>query len=242
MHANNLKILLVEDNPFIAEDLKNSLELVGYSVSEPLFSGEEAIALMKKEHFDLAVLDIELEGKLTGLEVGKRISEIKQTPIIFITGAEYEGYRKEAMEIGAHSFLNKPFNEKNLINAIDLAMKEEFGSDRRRAEGLKSYVSKVFVKVNKRFIKLEIEDIDYLEASGHYMVIHIGEQQLSSSISLSEFLSKYQLSAFVRVHRSFVVNLDKVSDFDDTHIYFGTKMVPISKSMRRDFRDRISVI
>jgi len=74
------------------------------------------------------------------------------------------------------------------------------------------------------------------------MVIHIGEQQLSSSISLSEFLSKYQLSAFVRVHRSFVVNLDKVSDFDDTHIYFGTKMVPISKSMRRDFRDRISVI
>lgn len=242
MRTKDLNILLVEDNPFIGEDVKNSLELVGYEVSEPLFSGEDAIALMQTEHFDLAVLDIELEGQMSGLEVGARIADIKRIPIIFITGAAHEDYREKAKEIGAHSFLNKPFNQRNLVNAIDLAIKDHVAESTTAQPVTGEHSNKVFVKVNKRFIKLEINEISYLEASGHYMVIHIGEKQLSSSISLSEFLSKYPSSAFVKVHRSFVVNLNKVTDFDDSHIYFGNKMIPISKSMRRDFRDRISVI
>mgnify|MGYP000742727305 CR=1 FL=1 len=239
-----LRILLLEDNQLIGRDVKKILEFVGYKVSGPFDKGEKALEEMRKEQFDLAVLDIELQGQLSGIDVGKHIRDNYNIPIIFITGLLQDGFRQKAMEMGAHSFINKPFNERNLVNAIDMAFNASTsdtpsGPDMNDSNKANDHV---FVKVNKRFIRVAIDQIDFLEASGHYMVMYLGEEQISSGIGFSEFLSKNVLNSIVRVHRSYAVNINRVTDFDDTHIYFSQKMVPISESYKKAFRKRISVI
>lgn len=241
---NELKILLLEDNLLIGRDVKKILEFVGYQVSGPFDKGEKALDQMVKESFDLAVLDIELQGELTGLDVGEQIREKYHIPVIFITGLLKDTYRQRAVDMGAHSFINKPFNERNLVNAIDMALRPHEPEVLERPLSKKSEPAndRIFVKVNKRFIKVREEQIEFLEASGHYMVLHLGEEQISSSIGFSEFLTKNASESIVRVHRSFAVNINRVTDFDDTHIYFKKKMVPISESYKKAFRDKISVI
>lgn len=233
-----LRILLVEDNKIIGQNIKKILEFVGYDVIGPIRSGEEALKTVEQEHYDLAVLDIELEGRLSGLEVAENLAIKSNAPIIFITGILDQSVREKAVAIGARFFINKPFNERNLVNAIDMTL--DAASESSKAKPVET--EHVFVKVNKRYIKVAINEIDFLESSGHYTIIYKGKEQISSSHSISDFLSKYHLPSFIKVHRSFAVNIHRVTDFDDTHIYFSQKMVPISQSLRKDFRERIAIL
>ena len=232
-----LNILLVEDDPIIGRDTQKILEFLGYHVSGPFVKAEDALSAEAEAH-DVYIFDVELKGPMNGLELSEKLNSTSPKPTIFITGLLDTQVRKRALESGASAFLNKPFNERNLVNAIEIALENPVQPIKAKREENKP----IFVKVNKRFIRIELDEIDFLEASGHYMVIHTGKNQYSSSISMSTFMAEHLSPHFLQTHRSYIVNMKKVIDFDDSHIYFSGKMVPISKSKQREFKSRLSII
>jgi DNA-binding LytR/AlgR family response regulator len=237
----NLKVLLVEDDPIIGRDTKKILEFLGYSVFGPFAKAEDGLKESEKIAFNILVLDIELKGKMNGIELSEKINGSNPLPTVFITGLLDENTKSSAINAGASAFLNKPFNERNLVNAIEMALQKPIAKP-EKAEKAEKNIGSFFVKVNKRYLRIDLDEIDFLEASGHYMVIHSGNTQYSTSSSMSSFLNKNKSETFFQTHRSYIVNMAKVKDFDDTHIYFGDKMVPISKSNQKEFKNKLSII
>jgi CheY-like chemotaxis protein len=116
------KVLIVEDQFIIAEDIKYQLNAYGYEAIFPVFSGEEAIQRVRSEDIDIILMDIQLAGVMDGIDTAEIISKFSNASIIFITGNSDQVTTKRALEIKPANFLTKPLQTKELIKALDIAM------------------------------------------------------------------------------------------------------------------------
>lgn len=246
-----MKILIAEDDRMIAQNLSNALKYYGYEILGPFTKGEEALEAYHKDNPDLALLDIELQDELDGMEVAKQIKQHEPIPIIFITAMLDDATRAKAKSLNAHAFINKPFHERNLFNAIDLAL-STFSKETRLQEEAKTpdkaieetkaikIKDRFYLKKNEKYVRVNIEDVLFIEASGHYIVVQLKKEQILASSNLSAFLSQLQHPDLIRVHRSFAVNLQNIPDFDETFFYFPQKSIPISRGFKDDLKKRIN--
>lgn len=115
------RILIVEDERLVAEDLKNTLSSFKYEVVGIAASGEDAIALAKKSEPDLILMDIMLEGSMTGIEAAKIIYDKQQTPIIFLTAYADEETLEGAIQSNPYAYLIKPFRDRDLKITLRMA-------------------------------------------------------------------------------------------------------------------------
>lgn len=243
-----MNILLVEDDQLIAQNISNALSYMGYDVLGPYDRGAEAQQALEQETPDLSILDMDLLDDVSGYEVAKTIRKKHSSPIIFVTGLLDDSTRLKAKEVGAFAFLNKPFHERNLFNAIDLAISQTSSYEKTQAQVQKpvndayKIKDKVYLKKQDRYEMLRISDILYMEASGHYVVVQTAERQVLASNHLTGLLDQIQHPGLVRVHRSFAVNIENIPDFDEAFVYFHQKSVPISRAYKAVFRDRLNLI
>jgi len=117
----NKKLLIVEDERLVAEDLKNTVSGFNYDVVGIVASGEDAIAMAKKFQPDLILMDIMLEGSMTGIEAAKIIYDSQQTPIIFLTAYADEETLDGAIESNPYAYLIKPFRDRDLKITLKMA-------------------------------------------------------------------------------------------------------------------------
>ena len=122
MKKNKPKIIIVEDEWIIANDIKVNLEKFGYHVPSIISSGEEAIEKAKSDNPDMFIMDIVLQGNLDGTEAAKLISSRFDIPIVFLTAYTDNKILEKVKETAAYGYLVKPFNEKELVTTIDLAL------------------------------------------------------------------------------------------------------------------------
>jgi CheY-like chemotaxis protein len=116
-----VRILLVEDEAITAMDLQRKLEFWGYDVVGVAYSGETAVELAEKHHPDLILMDIILRGSLTGVDVAKEIRGL-EIPVVFISAHSEDSTMEKAREVEPYGYLIKPFDEKELLFTIELAM------------------------------------------------------------------------------------------------------------------------
>ncbi len=114
-----LSLILVEDEAFIALNLKLGLERAGYAVTAMLATGEKAVERMDLEPSDIVIMDIRLAGTMTGIEAARRIRERHTVPIIFMTGFTREDYGSEIDELRPSLLLNKPVTPEALAKAME---------------------------------------------------------------------------------------------------------------------------
>jgi len=117
----NKKILIVEDERLVAEDLKSTVSGFRYDVVGIVSSGKEAIALAEQLKPDLILMDIMLEGSMTGVEAAKIIYDKQQTPIIFLTAYADEETLEGAIESDPYAYLIKPFRDRDLKITLKMA-------------------------------------------------------------------------------------------------------------------------
>jgi CheY-like chemotaxis protein len=122
--AEKIKILLVEDEFFIAQLLQMNLELSGYEVCAPVSTGEEAIESVAQERPDVVLMDIRLAGALNGIEAAQKIDARYAVPIIFMTGYSDEETVKQAQELRPLAILTKPVGPPEIMAVIDAAFKD----------------------------------------------------------------------------------------------------------------------
>jgi DNA-binding LytR/AlgR family response regulator len=259
----SLKILIIEDEVLVAQDLSNLLTDWGYRVVDCCKTGEEAVESFKLHEPDLVLADVQLKGVIDGVETVRQINEIKRVPVIFITAQADHQTVVRAKLTGPASYLLKPFNERNLNISLEIALNnfyQQVSNVNNSQESDRSTVSAndvklvadvilrkdnmIFIKQNYRFVKLLIDDLVYMESDKNYTNVVFKQQKIVLRLSLQTVLEKFaNCDSVIRVHRSYVVNLAHVEEFSENEIILPkNKLIPLTAAYKEDFLSKFSVL
>ncbi|TVP51979.1 MAG: DNA-binding response regulator [Mongoliibacter sp.] len=227
-----IKVLIVEDDMIIAANISLQLSKLGYEVTGIESRGEDAINHNRENHPDMILMDINLKGEINGIETARIIKEDSDVALIYLTANTDDTSFQKAKETNPYAFISKPFNKVNLERTIALVVEKIKDRQNNLSEQntfVESLEDRIFIRNNGKLIKLMLEDIHYVEADRNYCNIYTAEQQYVLVNTLNTFSEKVMNNCFLRVHRSFIVNLKKLDAVAENHLEINRKIIPVSK-------------
>lgn len=236
---SKIKVLVVEDSALIAEDIAGKLEKHHFEVMEIVDKGEDALEFLKKNKPDLVLLDIRLAGALDGISTGYMIQSNYALPIIYLSDLADVATVNRAKQTRPANYLTKPFNEADLVRAIDLAFSNFISQP---AEGPANKADHIFVKSDNSFIRVPLNDILFLHADRSYCNIVTEDRTFIQSVSMNHVYEQINNRDFVRIHRSYVVNINKVTALEGNMVKVGKHFLEMSKGMREELISRLTFL
>ncbi|MDO6390845.1 response regulator [Pontibacter sp. BT731] len=248
-----LKLLIAEDDVVIAQNLSLSLESMGYQVCQAVSSGEELLLQVHQHQPDLIILDITLDGKLDGIETAAMLAKATKVPFIFMTAFSDKDTIDRAKQTNPHAYLVKPFDARTLQSSIELAIHNAgtrqlqptaipaLPTDTVEADNFLLHDA-LFVKVRNRLEKVMLEDIIWAEAQDIYCNIKTRTHLHLVSQSLKNLEQRLPASQFMRVHRSYIVQLTAIEAIEDNNILIGGKQIPIGNTHREALLNRLQIL
>ena len=239
--SNKIHILLLEDELLLAQDLKSKLEELGYGISH-VRSGEATLKQLKKEVPDLAILDIEIDGEMDGLEIGSYIRKTYNLPILYVTQFKDLQTFKRAKKSKPISYLTKPVNLWDLVRAIELSLEHTAVSFNRESE---NYLlpKAIYLKSSEQsFEKIAFDDLYFLKAAGSYTEIYTSSKRFLFSDNISYYEKKLISPYLLRVHRSWLINVHKVEKIEENNLIIKGVKVPIGKTYKKTVLSRFTLI
>lgn len=225
------KIVVVEDETIIANDLKFILENDGYSVLGPCDNGLDALRIIKKSSPDLILLDINIKGEMNGIEVASKIKELGQTPFIFITSYFDEDTLKLVEQVSPTAYIVKPFRSEEVLMNVRLALKKSF-----KKPVPAQVKAKIFVREAGFLKPVKSEEIMFAKGEDNYtklMMFDRKEFTISHTLKLVE--EKLPRDTFCRVHKSYIINLDFIEMIEGNSLQIANQSIPIGKTYREQF-------
>ncbi len=236
------KILIVEDEINIAESLQEIIEILDHDVVGIADSADTAIAILEKEEVDLALLDIQIRGAKDGVELAESIKSRFKIPYIFTTAyADNETIRRASNQ-SPYGYLVKPYGIKDINAAIEVAISNYQEFRHLTTNEGKFSNNQLFVKVDSRLVKINIEDVLYVEAKGDYALFKTEKESFIIHSTIKNIETKLSPASFLKVHRSYIINIDKIIDIEDSNLLIKDKIIPISRSKKPLLMQRISLI
>ncbi len=217
---NAKKILIVEDEILIAEHIKDYLISFGFSNIFMTHNKKSAIEAIEHLLPDITLLDMHLQHPRDGIELAKYIDEKNKTPYIFITANSNIILIQDAIETKATAYITKPIKKSDLYASIQIALK----SNTKQEDHF------LFIKENSNTQKVTLNDILYIESNGNYITIYTKQRKILVRNSLEwaqEQLPKHQ---FMRVHRSFIINLQAIQSVKSRSVLLGQAEIPVSRT------------
>ena len=231
-----LKIGIVEDELVIARTILSTLDELGYSHCGPAINYREAMELLEYNKPDLLLLDIQLSGKKDGIDVAQKINELYQVPFIFLTANSDAETIDRAKKVKPHAYIVKPFTKEELFVAIEIAFSNFTGNrSNAKPEQAALYHTKdfMFVKDGYVFRKIFFNELLYLESDANYLTLHLKSQKkVLVRSTLNDFAEQLDQKTFIRIHRSYSVNISQVDDIFPTEVSVEGNKIPIGKSYR----------
>lgn len=243
---DKVKILVVEDDMIIGAKMSMQLTESGYSVMGLIAKGEAVIKTLEEEQPDLILMDINLSGELDGVQTATIIKERFQVPLIYLTANADDATFERAKKTRPLAFLTKPFKKKELQRAIELAI-EQLADQQDEKEDLtaddRAFIlsDRIFVRFKERMVKIYMSDIHYIEAERSYCKIQSKDREYLLSIPLKTLEEQLVANQFLRIHRSYIINLFNIDEVLDTHVIISGKAIPVSRSFKDDLRKRIQL-
>ncbi len=244
-----IKILVVEDEMIIAAKISMQLTSLGYEVTGILPRGEDAIQHVKENKPDIILLDINLKGKLDGIETALQIQQFAQIPIIYLTANSDEATFNRAKPTKPYAFISKPFKQLDLQRAIELTIsrmaENATGINNESTAGEEQpfiLSDRIFVRYKEKMIKIMLADILYMEADRNYSRIFTSSREYVLSIPLKSIEEKMSMQLFMRIHRSYLINITHVDEVAENHVIIAKKSVPIGTGMREQLMHRIKTL
>ena len=234
-----LHCIVVDDESGAVEILNRyvrktpELELVG-SFRDSI----EALTFLASNQVDIVFLDIDMPN-LDGMKLSELIRN-KNTKVIFCTA--YSEYAVESYEKEAIDYLLKPIPYERFLQGIKKAVKarsEEVKLDQTDTHKKSETSHKLFLKSGPRIHQIDTRKVLYIEKKGHYVVFHSSEGELMSRMNMNDLLNTLATDNFVRIHRSFVIAIDKIETIEKHLVVVDGKKIPIGESYRDDFFKRI---
>lgn len=249
---DKIRVIIVEDEFVIAEDIRACLSGNGYDVVAVFDKGETALPAILRDTPDVLLVDIRLLGKMDGIELVQSVMNKIRLPVIYITANSDMVTYTRAKDTIPHAFLIKPFIPEHLLTSVDLAL-HNFNAGKIAASIARPSADvpreesvfiqqNIFVRVNGRFRKLSAHDLLYIEASGSYVHLQTHGDRYTLAQNLAQFQRKTPLPYLVRIHRSYIINIEKVESFDDSFVFLGSHKLPFGEQYRSDFLRKVHLL
>lgn len=228
------KILIVEDEVLIADNMGRYLTKKGHQVVGYAISYEEAETLYLQEDPDIVLLDIRLNGPKTGIDFAEFIQQQPNPkPFIFLTSQVDANNINNAKKTFPAGYLSKPIQKESLFACIEITMHKYEATQEEELtialyDGTKNYV-------------VSVKDILYLQVEHVYVQVHIlGENYIIQRSPLKDLLEKLPPELFLQSHRSFAFNIKQISHWDTENIYIQDKAIPVSRSRRKEIFSKLT--
>jgi len=219
------KVLIVDDDVFISEQLSAILKNLEYEVLEIAFDTQSAINTLKVTPPDIAILDIKMHGENQGFIIAEYIKDHLDIPFIFLTSFADEATVNEASKLGPDGYLLKPFNERDIFSTLNII--------------LNRYIKKIKyidLKIGHSVHKVKVEDLLWVKSSDKYIEIQTSERSYIKRDGMESFLESNKLLELTRVHRSYAVKMEKIDSVNGSMLLIKNHEIPISKSYEKAFR------
>ncbi len=230
--SNPLKTVIIDDDPLSTEvvtslidDVEN-IELVG-SFNDPV----EAVKFLSTHLVDVLILDVEMP-KINGLEI---IDNIDQNPFVILISGKKE-YALEAFDYDVVDYITKPPTLSRFLKAVDKVKERIHG----RSSGPSS--DHIFLKVDSQLVNFKLSEFYFFEAYGDYVKAHVKDKFVVIKHTLSSVEKKLPDDQFLRVHRSYIVRLDKISNIEASAIEIKGQIIPIGGSFKDVLMRRIRTL
>ncbi len=213
--------IAIDDEPIALDVVRSHASRVPFiELVETFTNAFDAITFLQKNKTDLIFLDIKMPD-INGIDF---LNSLSTPPMVVFTTA-YSEHAVRSFELDAIDYLLKPFSLPRFLKACNKA--QELYSFRNNPGEL-AEVAHIFVKDGYEQIKVLINDILYVEASGNYTQVHLNnDQRLSTRVTLNEMLQLLPVKKFIRIHRAFIISKEKVTKFDRGQVWIGNKSIPI---------------
>jgi two-component system, LytTR family, response regulator LytT len=235
-NSSQIKILVVEDELLIAEDIKIHLEKLGYAVIGIAVSYSEALEIASESQPDIALVDIIIDGDKDGIETAGYLKKTFQIPIIFLTSHADKTTVERAKQVNPDGYLVKPFNSSDLFTSIEIAFSNHVhkttsakGSEPSLPED--SFVLKdcIFIKKDYLLIKIRFDELKYIKAEGNYVEIFCDNKKFLTRSTLKDFLLKLPPGRFIQVHKSYAINIEHIDAIEHNNIVISKDRIPLSR-------------
>jgi DNA-binding LytR/AlgR family response regulator len=230
MESNKTRCLIIDDEPLAIKLIRTHLsKLDSFEIAGECKNALKAVEFLKKEKIDLMFLDINMP-EIAGLDFLKTIPD---PPYVIITTA-FREYAIEGYDLDVVDFLLKPISFERFLKAINRYCNRTRSSQLRNGNNSNDTQDKMYLHIQdgKNIFKLPYEDVIYFEGYGEYVkVITISKTYLVRD-SLTDFENKFSPGHFIRIHKSYIVNIHKITGFSTIQVILKTTQLPIGRMYR----------
>lgn len=233
-----MNCIIIDDEPLARSEMRSLItEISNIDILGEFSNAPSALEFLKDNDADLIFLDIEMP-MVTGLEFAEMLP--KKSLIIFTTA--YSQYALKSYELEAVDYLLKPVDPQRLEKAINKAI---LYTELLSKETIKNTVESntadfLFIKAERRFYKISFSDIKFIEGLKDYVVIYTKQQKLITAMNLKTIHQKISGENFIRVSKSYVVNMNYIDSFDNHNIYIEDSEIPLGEVYRAGFFTRFA--
>jgi len=235
---DSIKILIVEDEMIIGAKISMQLSNLGYEVTGLLPRGEDALVHVQESKPDLVLMDINLKGSMDGIETATRLLQLVNIPVIYLTANADEPTFNRAKATRPYAFISKPYKQLDLQRAIELTIS-------RMAEDVNGLIAsdkdedstfvlndRIFVRHKEKMVKIMLADLLYLQADRNYSHLFTKERDYVLAVTLKAIEEKLDTKLFLRIHRSYIVNLTHIEEVMEGSVKIADQTIPMGAGMR----------
>ena len=242
-----LQIMIVEDEPIIAQEISMVIEDLGYETCALVMHASQVEEAYEKHKPDLLLMDINLGHGPDGISLAGNLMKIRKTPFVFVTSYADKSTLDRAKSVQPDGYVIKPFDDRDLQAAIEIAFSRfEQQQPEEKEEQNESpndnflIHQQLFVRHKNRLVRLEPEHILYAEASSNYTQIITKDQTYTVSSHLAVIEQKLSHFGFIRIHRSFLANLMHIHAVEEDTVLINQKSLPLSRNAKTELLKRIT--
>ena len=231
-----INCIIVDDEPVAREILENHLQRInGIHVSATCKNAVEAFNVINSHKIDLIFLDINMP-EISGLSFARSIN--KNIKIIFTTA--YREYAIDGFDLKAVDYLLKPVSFERIHQAVNKYKNENLTITPEPAIELSLDKNDfIFVKAERKMIKINFADVDYIESLSDYVKIHLKHKTIITRETITNIEAKLPQRDFLRIHRSYIISIHKIESFTNEFVEINKKAIPISRSYKNDVKLRL---
>lgn len=232
-----MKCIIVDDEPIARRGLKRLVEQnPDVEVCALCASAEEAAEFMVGKAVDLLFLDIQMPG-ISGIEFARQLPQ--KAMVIFTTA--YTEYAIDSYEVSAIDYLVKPIDPERLSQAIAKARNYHnlLAGAELSEESPVINSEHIIVKADRRFVRVRIADIRFIEGLKDYAIIHTADRRVVTRITIKGIADMLPHEKFVRVNKSYIANIDFIDSFDNNDIFIGDTEISIGQNFKTELLSRL---
>lgn len=241
-----VKILVVEDEVLVAQDIIQRLTTMNYEVVGYAMTANSTLELIEENpNVDILLIDIIIKGNKDGIELAKIIKDKYNIPFIFLTSNADQQTVERAKSVQPYAYMLKPFNDRQVGIAIELALlnfskktpelallkNQKFEKEDNQVIQIKN---SLFLKKNSYFKRVALDDILFIQAENNYSTIYTKSEKFLYSIVMKKIEEQLPKNLFLRSHRSYIINVNAINGYEGNLLYVNTNKIPISKSYKEN--------